>query len=563
MYVDVSSVKQNNKVYTRYLLRSSYREDGKVKHRTIANLSHCSENEIKAIQLALRHKEDLTALKPVDQAVQLTQGSSLGAAWVVYAMARQLGIERALGPSQEGKLALWQVMARVIDQGSRLSAVRLAGAHAAGEFLRLDSFNEEDLYRNLDWLSTHQAGIEDRLFRSRPASSSSNLFLYDVTSSYLEGEQNELSAFGYNRDGKKGKRQITIGLLCDGEGRPLSIEVFPGNTNDTKTVASQIKKIAERFGGGEVTFVGDRGMIKNPQIEALAHQQMHYITAITKPQIEALLKGGILQMDLFDDTLAEVVTDKDCEPDYGCEPCKGIRYVIRRNPQRAAEIGANREAKYQALSKAVERCNSYLLEHPRARVEGALRTLEARAHTLRISPWVKRTAEGRTVCLTRDEAALMEETKLDGCYVLKTDLSSVVASKEVVHDRYKDLALVERAFRESKTVHLQMRPVYVRKATHTRGHAFVVMLAYVIIRELRARWMSFDLTVQEGLDQLATLCLTKVTIHGQASYNQVPTPRESVQKLLDAVDVRLPGVLPEKRGIVTTKKKLQKRRKTN
>lgn len=183
-------------------------------------------------------------------------------------VARHLGIEQALGPSRQARLVLWQVIARVIDQGSRLSAVRLAAIHAACDVLGLERFDEEDLYGNLDWLSVHQAEIEDRPFQLQPKEPASGLFLYDVTSSYLEGERNELAAFGYNRDGKRGKRQLVIGLLCNGGGRPLSIEVFAGNTQDPKTFTPQVKKVAERFGGREITFVGDRAMIKTPQIES-------------------------------------------------------------------------------------------------------------------------------------------------------------------------------------------------------------------------------------------------------------------------------------------------------
>lgn len=549
MYVDVSSVQQNGKTYTRYLLRESYREGRQVKHRTIANLTQCSPKEIEAIRLALRHKEDLTALGSLPHSLEVRQGPSIGAVWVVYEVARQLGIDTALGPGQEGRLALWQVSARVIDQGSRLSAVRLAMAHGACDVLGLERFNEEDLYQNLDWLCAHQAEIEDRLFRSRATHSSSSLFLYDVTSSYLEGDQNALAAFGYNRDGKRGKPQIIIGLLCDGEGRPLSIELFAGNTQDPKTFISQIKKVAKRFGGKEVTFVGDRGMIKSQQIEALGDQQFHYITAITQPQIEGLVKNGVLQIGLFDETLAEVSTEQ------------GIRYVLRRNPERVEQIARTREEKYQTLAQAVAAHNHYLGAHPRARVEVALRTLESRSQKLRIAEWVKLCPEGREILLTKDPQTLAEIATLDGCYVLKTDLSEQTAAKAVVHDRYKDLALVEWAFRESKTVSLEMRPIYVRRESRTRGHALVVMLAYLIIQELARRWQPLDLTVQEGLNQLATLCMIEIQVKDQAPYHQIPTPRDTVQHLLDAAGVHLPKVLPSRGVVVTTKRKPPDRRK--
>ncbi len=224
------------------------------------------------------------------------------------------------------------MLARAIDQGSRLSAVRLAGVHAACDVLDLDRFDEDDLYANLDWLAAHQAEIERRLFAHRHGQQKPALFLYDVTSSYLEGTRNELAAFGYNRDKKRGKRQIVIGLLTDAEGMPLSVEVFPGNTADPATFRSQVRKVAERFGGGEVTFVGDRGMIKSSQVEDLAGHGFHYITAITKPQIETLLRQGVLQLGLFDATLAEVTPARRGRATC----CVAIRCGRRKSPPAAA-----------------------------------------------------------------------------------------------------------------------------------------------------------------------------------------------------------------------------------
>ncbi len=549
MYVDESTVRQNEKTYTRYLLRESYREGKKVRHRTIANLSQCSPEEIAAIRLALRHKKNLSELTTHAETVFLKQGLSVGAVWLLYDMSRRLGIADALGMTRQGKLALWQVLARVIDQGSRLSAVRLAGAHAACDVLGLGKFDEDDLYDNLDWLSENQSTIEGRLFAGMKRSGNPGLYLYDVTSSYLEGTQNELSAFGYNRDGKKGKRQIVIGLLCDEAGAPLSIEVFTGNTQDTRTFAAQIKKAAERFGGSEVTFVGDRGMIKSGQVEELGEYGFHYITAITKPQIETLLRTGVIQMSLFDQELAEVSGED------------GLRYVLRRNPARAEEISKSREDKLMSLHKEISRQNEYLKEHSLAKVETALKKLRQRCNRMKLSEWVTVTAEDKEIKLGINQDVLREKAKLDGCYVLKSDLSPEVATKEIIHNRYKDLSLVEAAFRSSKTVHLELRPIHVRLATRTRGHVFVVMMAYRIIRELAVRWQDLDMTVEEGINELSTLCAQEVSFDGKEQCNQIPQPRGSVKKLLDAARVRMPEVLPSKSIIVTTKKKLTSRRK--
>jgi len=536
--------------YTCYLLRETYREDGKVKHRTIANLSGCSEEEIQAMRLALKHKKDLSQLISVTEAVSLRQGLSVGAVWLTYDMAKQLGITEALGSSRQGKLALWQIIARVIDQGSRLSAVRLAGSHAACDILGLKSFDEDDLYENLDWLDENQSKIEDHLFKSSYSQKEPGLYLYDVTSSYLEGVCNELAAFGYNRDGKKGKRQIVIGLLCDEMGKPISIEVFPGNTQDTATVASQIKKVAKRFGGGDITFVGDRGMIKNQQVEDLTEHGFHYITAITKPQIESLINQGVIQMTLFDQRLAEIKTDA------------GIRYILRRNPERALEIRQSRDSKLASLRQMVKKQNEYLSEHPRASEAVALRKVNDRCEKLRVAKWVTAISSDRKIFLTTDQESLAEIEKLDGCYVLKTDLKKKAASKETIHSRYKDLAHVEWAFRTSKTVQLEMRPVNVRLASRTRGHVFVVMLAYRIVQELANRWNEINLTVAEGIHELTTLCAMEMLVNDELRCNKIPQPRSSVQELLKAASVGLPDVLPCKGTRVATRKNLPENRAT-
>jgi hypothetical protein len=205
--------------------------------------------------------------------------------------------------------------------------------------------------------------------------------------------------------------------------------------------------------------------------------------------------------------------------------------------------------------------NEYLANHSRANPGTQLKNLRSRAVKLRVSGWTTFNLEGRTIVIGKDPEALAEASKLDGCYVLRTDLSHTGASKDVVHNRYKDLTLVEWAFRESKTVHLEIRPVNVRLETRTRGHAFVVMLAYSIIRALAALWRDVDLTVQEGLDQLSTLCLNEIRLPDRPVSYQLPSPRDGVQQLLDAAQVRLPAKIAPKASRVATKSKLTARRK--
>jgi len=541
--------KDGKKIHQSVWLRESYRENGKIKTRNIANLKHCSPEEIAAIELALKHKKDLTALGSVSE-VELHQGPSVGAVLAIYQLAKQLGLERSLGADFQGRLALWQVLARVLDQGSRLSAVRLAQEQAADSVLRFErGFTEDDLYKNLFWLAEGQEKIEKKLFQLRRGLDKPDLFLYDVTSSYLEGEHNALSEYGYNRDKKRGKKQIVIGLLCDEVGAPVSTEVFAGNTPDLETFGGQVKKASERFGCERVTFTGDRGMIKSEQIKALSQAGFHYITAITKPQIRALIKRGVFQLGLFDERLCEIEQD-------------GLRYILRRNPIRAEEMAGSRASKLAAVQKLAEKQNEYLAAHPRADLHKAWREVSDKEGRLGLSDWVTVRTEERRILVEVDEPYFQEIAELDGCYVLKTDLPKEAVDKEIIHDRYRDLARVEEAFRTCKTSHLEVRPVHVRNQASTRGHVFVVMLAYLIVRELEKAWASFDLTVEEGLDRLKALSAVEVKIKGGAGVLRLPKPDPLSQQLLDAIQVKLPDVLPRPNVNVSTRKKLPDRRKS-
>lgn len=556
MFITRIKKRYKGKTYQTILLRESYREKvggkSRVLTKTLLNLSKYPKKQVDAMEFVLKHPEVLSGLDEQNDilAPQVVVGRSVGAVWVVAKLAERLGITKALGRGRQAQLALWQIIARVIEQGSRLSAVRLHEVHALAEVVGLErGFNENNLYDNLAWLSEHQSTIEKRLFKARHGASKPKLFLYDVTSSYLEGDKNALGAYGYPRDGKKGKKQIVVGLLCDIDGEPVSVEVFAGNTQDPKTVASQIHKTAKRFGCTEVTFIGDRGMIKSGQMDALNEEKFHYITALTKPQIEKLLKDGAIQMELFDENVCEV-------------QCDGRRLVLRRNPMRAEELAATRQSKRAAVKKLLAEQNTYLVEHPKARVETAIKRVQKKIDKLKLVGWMRLEADERTLGLEIDEDALEAAARLDGCYVIVTDLMVEQADAKTVHDRYKDLAKVERAFRISKTGHLELRPIHVRTEASTRGHVFVVMLSYLIRRELDHAWSHLDLTVEEGLDALKMLTTVHITVGG-ISTQCVSKPQTYTQRLLDAVEIQLPHVLPENTVRVVTKRKLPSRRVTN
>lgn len=544
MYVDTTTSKRGDKVYVRNLLRTSYRENGKVKHKTLFNLSGCSDEEIAAIKLALKHKKNLASLASLDD-VKTVLGKRIGAVWALNVVAEKLGISKALGSDLDGRTALLQIIARIVDQGSRLSAVRFAKSHAVCEILGIKKLDEGDLYNNLAWLAEHQESIEKKLFELRFPDVVPTLFLYDVTSSYLEGTCNEFANWGYNRDKKKGKMQIVVGLLTGPDGQPVAVRVFEGNTVDTKTVAEQIKILAKNFGVKNVTIVGDRGMLKGPQIDALP-DDFRYVTAISKPQIQKMLGEGTIQMELFTKKVCEVGSDS-------------VRYVLRCNPIRKQQIADNRESKLASILKIADERTRYLDGHPRAIVSKAVDKVVAKIKKLKVEKWLTATESDRVISVEKDEAALSQVSLLDGCYVIKSDVAKEDADAQALHDRYCDLEMVERSFRTMKTTHLDLRPVCVKKKSSTQGHVFVVMLALLLQRELERCWSELDTTVEEGIDELAAIHMQDVHLGG-ASIQDIPTPNKTGKQLLKNLGVQLPSVLPRREANVHTTKKLPSER---
>ncbi len=562
MYVDESTVTSSSgKKHTRYLLRESYREQGKVKKRTLANISNCPLEEIQILKQALgkgkrgkpKKNNNNSNVVLVDlNKIEEQPGKRWGAMLVLNEIAHRLGLHQVLGTARNALLILWLIFARIMEQGSRLKAVRMAQFIAVDEVLGLTNFDEDDLYQAMDWLEENHHHIEDDLMDvgagNNPDKEYGQLLLYDVTSSYVEGDQNELAEFGYDRDGKKGKKIIVVGLLTDENGEPLCIEAFPGNTQDPASCSERIKAIKQRFGVDKLTLVGDRGMIKSKQIEQIeANDGWNYITAITKPQINKMLKDGIFQMSLFDEVVQEIVVDD-------------VRYVFRRNPVRAQEIRATRESKLSKLRQTMFDRQQYLDDHPRAKESVALRLLTEKANNLKIGKLVSFKSIDRRLTMTGDKTSdeWQEAEKLDGCYVIKTNIvDTKILTAQQVHDRYKDLAFVEQAFRNMKTVILEQRPVYVRKKERTQAHVFITMLAFKIVRYLIQAFkdyhnevlnLMFDSEkpsknqVLEFYDILSELDLienNELIIEG-ISCKVTKRLRPAAQKILDVLNIKLP-----------------------
>jgi len=555
---EVISKGKKGKSYTSILLRESYRVGSKVKSKTLAVLTHMPAQVLEAVRRAIAQPQPSDSLAGLaessDGSLRLRTAESFGALWTVDQVAQQLGIKKALGVTREADLSYWQVIARVLRPGTSLLAmVRLASTCAAAAILgwRL-SFTEDDLYANGSWLEGRHAVIERRLWQSRSTQPKDQLFLYDVTSSYLEGNYNALAAWGYNRDHKEGKKQLVIGLLTDSGGDPVSIQVYRGNTNDLKTFGQQVHKIKKELGCEGVTLVGDRGMIRSDQKAAALEAHFHFITTLTKPQIQKLLADKVLQMEFFEEKVHEVFGED------------GRRFVLRRNPVRQEELQRAREQKQKALEAALQKANTYLKEHPRAKVATQRLGLSAKLQQLKLQDWLKLSVKDKRLVLTLDEPALKAAAELDGCYVVESDLKAAQADAQTLHDRYKDLAFVERDFRTLKTGHLEFRPWFVCTEDNTQAHALTAMLGLKIRRHLEQAWWLLEVTVEEGLRELEKLCVMEL-IHAKSQKvvaRHVPDPNSLQKQLLDALKLTLPATVPVTEVTVGTRKKINKVRKT-
>ena len=474
-----------------------------VVHETVANLSKLPADLIELIERHCKHQPPPPESPgPPARGSEASAAIHLGPCYGVLAaldgLAREMGLVQAVGEqSRSQRLARLLIYARLAHQGSRLSAARWSEDHAVREILQVGRFDEDDLYSALEDLEARQARIEAALAPKAATPSGRAIYLYDVTSVYFEGLENELADFGYNRDGKKGKKQLVAGLLTDGNGEPISIQLYRGNTGDPPTFLDAVQKLKVRFGAEEVALVGDRGMIKRLGKQALGEAKFCYVTALTDPQIRALLAKKRLQLELFEDKPAEVELE-------------GKRYVLRCNPQTRARERARRADQWARVQAKIRARNLQVEQKPRSEPTSSLKQAQALLIKYRLQGWVKVELDGRQVVWTEDSAARERQAQLDGCYVIESDLPKAVASTQQVHDRYLDLTQVERDFRTLKTGLLELRPIFLRKEGRTRGHALVCLLALKLARELDRRLAPLGLTVQDGLERLKAVRLVRL-----------------------------------------------------
>jgi hypothetical protein len=480
MYIDVVP---NRSSPPAVLLRESVRLGGRIRKRTLANLSSWPPAQIEALRHLLRG----VALVPAVDVFETLRSRPHGHVAAVLGMLRKVGVETLLGArrSRERDLCVAMIVARVLEPRSKLATARALGAEtlhsSLGEILEVEDVDEDDLYAAMDWLLERQTRLEGQLAARHLHEGT--LTLYDVTSTYFEGRHCPLARLGHSRDGKKDKLQIVFGLLTNDEGCPVAVEVFEGNVGDPKTLGSQVEKVRERFGLRTVVWVGDRGLITQARIreDLRGRPGIEWITALRAPAIRKLVAGGTLQLGLFDERdLVEITS-----PEY-----PGERLIVCRNPFMAVERARKRGELLEATERELEKVAA-ATRRPhhalRGKEEIALRVGRVLGR-FKMAKHFRLEIEERGFRYERDAAGIAAEAALDGFYVIRTSVPRERLGPEATVRAYKRLAVVERAFRSLKTVDLNVRPIHHRKADRVRAHVFLCMLAYYVEWHLRQAW---------------------------------------------------------------------------
>jgi transposase len=462
------------------LLRESFREHGKVRNRTVANLSHWPGAQIEALRQVLKGETPAAAASAFD----IVRSRPHGHAAAVLSTIERLGLPALLDPSDSRarRAVLALIASRILEPGSKLATSRGLREetchHTLGELLGLGAVNEDDLYEAMDWLVDRQAMVENALAARHLEAGT--LVLYDLTSTYFEGRHCPLAKYGYSRDERRSNLQIVFGLLSNGEGCPVAVEVFAGNTADPKTVAAQVKKLRERFQLERIILVGDRGMLTQKRIEEdlREHEGLQWVTALRAPQIQALMAQGAIQMSLFDEQNLLEIT----HPDY-----PGERLIVCRNPLLASERARKRKELIEAAEKKLKEIE-VATKRQRQPVRGAdkISYLVGKALAAsKVEKYFRWTAADAGLNWERNPERIERDAALDGIYVLRTNVTVEQLDREQTVLAYKRLATVERAFRSLKSVDLNVRPIHHRLPDRVRAHVFLAMLAYYVEWHMR------------------------------------------------------------------------------
>lgn len=463
------------------LVRESYREDGKVKKRTLANLSKLPPELIEKIGKILKGGK---VIEEMANSFEIRKSRGHGQVMAVWGMAKKLGLPKIIGEKREAErnIVLAMIVSRILNPSSKLATARYlneeSGNTTLGEMLDLGEIREEELYKAMDWLGERQEKIEKKLAEKHLKEG--EIILYDVTSTYMEGKKCKLGKYGYNRDKKRGKLQIVWGMLCNKEGCPVAVEVWAGNTSDTKTLGEQIRKVKEKFGIEKIVWVGDKGMITETRIreEIAVTEGIEWITSVRRVQIKELLKQEEIQLSLFDEkNIVEIEA----------EEYKGERLIVCRNPILAEERRKERKSLIDVAEKELEKI-AIATQRKQKRLTGKtaiamrLGKLISKKSGCKYFSWQ---IEENSFVYSKNEEKIAEENKLDGLYVIRTSVPATEMSGTAVVKSYKSLSKVEQAFRCCKTMDLKVRPIYHYLEKRVKAHVFLCMLAYYVEWHLR------------------------------------------------------------------------------
>ena len=457
------------------LLRHSYREGKKVRKRTLANLSKLPREHVEALRRMLKGEK----LVPCEEAFTIERSLPHGHVRAVLGTIRKIGLQNLIAsrPSRQRDLVLAMVAERLLHGCSKLACTRLWHTTTLAEELSVQDADADDLYKAMDWVLERQERIEKKLAHRHLAEGAQ--VLYDITRSYYEGRTCPLARYGYSPNGKKGRPVIVYGVLTDAEGRPIAVDVYPGQTGDPSTVPDQVRKLRGRFGISRVVLVGDRGMLTQTQIEALKqHPQLGWISALRSASIRKLIENGYVQTSLFDErNLAEITS-----PDF-----PGERLIVCFNPLLADERKRKREQLLLASEKMLESITkevSRRTKKPLARDEIALKVGKV-LNKHKVGKHFKMTIEDGVFDWQRDEESVELEAGLDGIYVIRTSEPAERLSAEDAVRSYKNLSQVERGFRCLKGLEIRVRPIRHRQDPRVRAHVFLCMLAYYVEWHMR------------------------------------------------------------------------------
>jgi hypothetical protein len=529
------------------ILRTSFRENGKMKHTQHGRITGCSLEQLKILQLAFRER-----VVPVDdpRAFKILSSREYGASSAILTIAKQLGLHQALysRPEPWVSSALAMIVGRLVYAGSKLSLCNHHPNTCLWELCGIADPPDVDAqcYEPMDKLLQRQTAIQRRLARRHL--NGGHLVLYDITSVYFEGayEDSALVTFGYNRDGKKGHEQIVVGLICNGQGCPVGVEVYAGNTKDETTVVAKVHEIKRSYGIEKVILVGDRGMITQSNVEALQDEEdLQTIAALTHGEMRTLLKEKVIDLDLFDERSIHEVTDP-------AEPSR--RYCLCRNPQTARRESETRQRLLDLTATALAEIGAYKRATTVEKLGARVGKVLAKYKMGKFIQWsieadqTKPTSRTHRLVWSVNADKVAQEKRFDGCYIITSDVDKDRMNTVEVVIAYKSLTFVERAFRNLKTVQLEIRPVYHKNDERIRSHVFLCMLAYYLQWHMEQRLAPLFANDGEGqkrrwtfrgvIDCLAQITRNRVTVNG-AKFYQNSTPTQAQEQILDLLEVSM------------------------